>query len=420
MPSLPRSALVCLGTLFLLPACTNDRPDAPATPTSVSLSTAPVTAASCNFPLVRHDAFIYFTGAENVEPAFALIAQMKSAYGASDFATATTRGFDVMSRIESALGTTAIGGTPSNGNTLVNDLARCMSVGTIPTGFDVTAALGPNGLFAVRGAADRLVAKSRGTPVFGAVPLPNTATVTNSWLASAGKRFLLYGFPLATFVTPETYQPGTAFELSTLPAGLTFTPPIVVGECGTFPSNFRLQHTTTTFDAILEDQDVSDICTGVGGGSARGVSGVLHRAIDWVLPQQAYAFGVGGTGGLYSGLSPSGGVTFSPANASMTWIQQPSNGNTSNTTHQIVPAIQLSLVTQNGVPYSYGIVTLSVVGGNGSVHASGAIGHTGTDGRVSFPNFYLNKPGGYVITASVMVGGQPKTLTSVGFHIDSH
>jgi hypothetical protein len=399
-----RRCTLTLASALLLAACAEDKNGAPAVPTSVSQSQA---AGSCSFSTVRGDARSYF--ASSKDSVFTLISTMETGFKSGGAVGATSAGYDVLGRVASALksttGTNPINGTPAAGNKLVTDLLSCMSVGTVPSDFSVEAALGTNGLFEVpHGTA---AYTSRSTPVYGAEP-------QGDWNVSAGdKQYLLYGYPIANFSAEDTV--GLAFELSTFPTPISFSPAIKAGVCTASGDNPRLQHS----GAILALQTLS-FCT-VGAldrHESAGMFASVGRAMrSLLLPTPLYAFVFGGIGGQLDNLSPSVPVTFPAADVVLSWVQKPTDTRLNKSPQQFVPTIAVRLVTAKGTNLAQVPVTLTVIGNSGSFIATGTVESTKTDGIAYFNNFHLDKSGGYTITASVNVIGSTKSISSGLFNV---
>lgn len=395
-------------------ACAKDQATAPAVPTTASRVVSSV-APSCNFTTMRADAVLYFTTPGPVNEA---ITKMQFAYTAGGAVGATDKGFDVLTRVSSALSTAgAIVGTPTTGDTFVKDVLACMSVGTLPAGFSVAGALSPNGMFNVVGGGSDASGPmtSRGTPTYGAEPQAG-----QTWLSSGGQRFLLYGYERDFSFTPETPAAVTAFELATVPTPLTFSPAIKGGICQTTATNALIQ----SVNVILPLQSLS-FCSGITSVQRHDqgmFASITHAAASFFAPAPLYAFGVGGTGSLLSGLSPKAAVTFAPSAAGLTFVQQPFDSHRSSRP-QFVPPISVLVTTAAGTPVNGVDVTLTVMKNNGSFQSfnNGATSGSGGTGIAVFPNFYTDKSGGYTLVATATIFGVPtKSTVSKLFNIDGH
>jgi hypothetical protein len=409
------SLVTVIGGLALV-ACAKDQTSTPLAPTSVARAVTP-SAPSCNFTTTRSDAALYFS-ASSLQSVREAISNMEVVYNASGAAAANNKGFDVLTKVSSALSTAgAVGGSPTAGDTFVKDVLACMSVGTLPAGFSVAGALSPNGLFEVVGGAGDPTGPvtSRGTPTYGAEPQAG-----QSWAGSAGGlRYLLYGNERDFSFTPETPAAVTAFELATIPTPITFAPAIVGGICQTTATNALIQSVST----ILPLQSLS-FCSGISSirRQDRGVfASITHSVASMFSPAPVYGFGVGGTGSLLSGLSPKAAVTFAPTAAGLAFVQQPKDSRRS-LRPQFSPAVSVLVTTAAGTPVNGVLVTLTVYNNNGSYTLSNATATSGVGagpGIAVFPTLYTDKAGGYNFVASASIFGQAtKSALSTRINID--
>jgi hypothetical protein len=324
----------------------------------------------------------------------------------------------VLTKVSSALSTAgAVIGSPAAGDTFVQDVLACMSVGTLPATFSVAGALSTNGMFEVVGGANDPAGPvtSRGTPTYGAEPQAG-----QSWAGSAGgQRYLMYGYERDFSFTPETPAAVTAFELATVPTPIAFSPAIAGGICQTTTTNALIQSVST----ILPLQSLS-FCSGITmtRRQDRGVfASITHAAASLFSPAPVYGFGVGGTGSLLSGLSPKAAVTFSPAAAGLAFVQQPKDSHRSSRP-QFSPAVSVLVTTAAGTPVNGVLVTITASNNNGSYTLSNATATSGVGapaGIAVFPTLYTNKAGGYNLVASASIFDQPtKSALSVRINID--
>ena len=91
---------MALATTMLVAACAPDGPDRTPLPTSVSAALSPV-PASCSFPTMKNAAKAWFRA--NNDIVYTQISTMQSAYR-SGAAAATGPGFDVLARVQQAVG----------------------------------------------------------------------------------------------------------------------------------------------------------------------------------------------------------------------------------------------------------------------------------------------------------------------------
>jgi hypothetical protein len=402
--------LFTLTSAVVLAACAKDQVDAPALPTSVARSVAAV-AASCDFSTMNQHARDYI---RRPDALYDRLTVFEAAYNAGGAAGATNAGFDVLQYISTALGVSGkITGTPAAGNALVNDVLACMSVGTLPAGFTVEGSLSANGLFAVVGGLGDATGAvtSRGTPLYGAEPQAG-----QTWYGSAGnQRYLVYGYERDFAFTPETPAAATAFELATVPAGVTFNPAIAGGICQTTATNSQLQ----SVNAILAPVTLG-FCSGVTQSEYQGTGlfAMARRAAASLFAPSPLFAGVGGTGGLLSGLSPKAAVTFAPAAAGLTFVQQPVDTKRSLGTAQFSSPISVRVTTAAGTTIGGVLVTLTPVNNKGSWDSFNNTAVTGANGIAVFQGFWIDKSGGYNLVASGVVFGQPtKSASSNRFNV---
>jgi len=391
------SLLTLLFGAAALVACSQDRAGAPIAPTAISRASVP-SAPACNLSGARVHAASYFVARD---PVFDRISAMQRAYATGGAAGATNAGFDVLARVSTALKSSgAIVGTSAAGNVFVNDILACMNVGTLPSGFSVQEALGPNGLFAVVGGPNDPPAgvTSRGVPTYGAEP-----QMDQTWFASAGnRRFLLYGFPRDYSFSVETPAATTAYELSTVPTPLTFSPAIAVGVCQTTSSFAQLQHV----GIILAPRGLV-FCSGTSAApsSGNGVFALAQRAWASLAPTPLFAAALGGTGSLVSGLSPIGAITYVPSAGDLEFVQQPTDLDPSHP--RFSPPIAVSAGTANDTPVNGVLITLTVrdAGGN-IVPVRNNTAYTNGNAIAVFTGFNIERAGTYTITATGTILGQ--------------
>jgi hypothetical protein len=392
MHSRKLSLLTLIGALAAAAACAKDQTDAPLVPTGISMAVAPAT--TCDFNVMRADTRLLFA---TPGPVLEKVTAMQRAYATGERAGATNPGFDVLARIGPALATTgAIIGSPTVGDTFVKDVLRCMAVGTLPSGFSVAGAFLPNGLFAVVGGPSDPAGPvtSRALPTYGAEPQAG-----QTWFGSGGnRRYLLYGYERDFSFTTETPAATTAFELATVPTPITFAPAIAGGMCQTTTTNAQIQHVSI----ILALHSLS-FCTGSAmiQPSASGFFASLrHAAASLLSPEPLYAFGVGGTGSLLSGLSPGGAVTYVVGAAGVDFVQQPTDASRS-ARPQFTPAISVLAETANGTPVNGVLITITRTDALGHVSSPpNNTAYTDGNGIALFPNLIVEQLGTFTLTAS--------------------
>ena len=265
-------------------------------------------------------------------------------------------------------------------------------------------------------------------PLFGAEPTGLT------W--PLGGRTLFYGWPVSAATLAGEGVSGNVFDLRTLPSGLTFSQSIRAGVCVTDEEGARILHKHAGDPAvILPPAGRPAFCPAaptVGLEPMHSPFAFAARTLaSWLAPQPAYAarammpaFG-GGGGGLVSGLSEIGPVEFTASLAFTDSIRNAARSDTTKgildndpTTSQFPPIIKVRAQTVAGNPLAGVTVKLTVAGNSGSftppVYDTAV---TGTDGVASFPDFVLNKSGGYTITASAPEFGSGVLATSNVFNI---
>lgn len=429
-------------------ACASDRDTAPPQPPQPP--TAAATRATATGPLVCDPTFARATAdaqaffASSSDPVFATLQSMHSLYQSGGKRAATDAGFDALQQIAAARLTSHQGGSASAGDALTKDLLACMSIGTLPPGFDVTTALS-NGVYTVRGGsndstspalAQTLVGGQRSltAPVWGIEPI-------NSWAGQfelRPTRFLVYGAPLPvnTFTRdPASTDPNnvayTGFDISTIPVMPRLSlvhangsaAPVRVGICidpatGGNPNllvhagaadTTILRLATPMFCATFADADLAP----------HGMLATLvHGARSLFTATPAYAF-LGGVGGLPSGLSPFGPVKVSVDDITLTFTQQPSRVKQGSI---MSPPVRVQAVTENGTPIGGVRITLHVLRANGSdVGVTTGTQETTSDlpsapGIASFGHLAIPTPGTYWLVATGMMNGTATlTVTSKAF-----
>jgi hypothetical protein len=415
--------LLCLGTVAFV-ACGTDRQDAPLAPTSVSRA---VSSTPCsNFSFMRNDAKAYFASGKDL--VIARINAMETAYqanvatpSAANQAVVDDAGLSVLARVGTALNEAgALKGTPAIGDVLVKDVLLCSTIGTVASGFSFADALGPNGLFGVRGGSGDVAGAltSRGTPIYGAEP-----QYDKTWANSASKRFLMYGYLLSSFSTIEASITGAKpFEVSTLPA-VTFANQVLVGECLSGTESYPIQHVASILPNV-----VPTFCSSAQvmapTETNSGFFALVSRAADLFTPRPAYAFGFSGSGGLISGLSPFFPVKVKASNVSIK-MEHLVNGvvtpqfTNKNVGDKFTLVITIRTTTApTGTPLADVPVTVLVSGNSGSfTQPTPTSGLTKADGTVTFADWSLDKAGGYTITASAPVLGAGFSVSSNLFNV---
>ena len=410
---------VALTGAAILVSCSKDQTSAPLLPTEASFA-KPVVVNYCSISNISNAARNYFSS--RTDPVYSLIDALSAAYKAGGTGAIGTNsaGFAVLGRLGDAAdaGSSAVSGTPAQGSIVANAVLKCMSVaGYTPSdvdAIDFAPALGSTGLFAVRSNTQGNAVKSRGLdadglPLFGAEP--TTDGTSSNWpiktTASPSGKALFYGVKTKndTELLASEDLSSVAFELSTLPTPLTFSPKILVGVCSINNLSARTIHQHGTQTSILAPGGVLSFCSTTTGSISPNLSGFAYatqRLVNWLSPKPAYAFAFrgGGGAGLVDGLSEFGAVEFTPV---INWDQAPTNTGVKKKPQQFTPTVQLTVKTSIGTPYS-GNVHLNVVGNHGSFAISGNDELTDANGVVTFPNLKIDKAGGYTMTAITGIG----------------
>jgi hypothetical protein len=268
-------------------------------------------------------------------------------------------------------------------------------------------------LFGIRTAASTASIHSRfatGHPVYGA----ETATNTTTWGASNGNKpfIVLYGYERAFNFSNERAAISTAYELKTIPAGVTFDPAIVGGTCASVPPGVRLQHNSE----ILEKKELA-LCPVVALGpqadQSRGALALARRVSEWLAPRPLHAavMVAGGMAGSLGGLSPIGPVIVAVDSVKLTILSQPTTGSINVA---LTPPVVVKATTFSGTSIDGLAVRLQVTGNNGSFNITGAGAGTQTDpvlvftkdgGFATFDNLRTDKAGGYTFVAIASLPG---------------
>jgi hypothetical protein len=439
--------------VVILASCGQDITPTTSVPAAPSFARAP----SCSFSTINNDAKAYFRSSK--DDAFGLIDAMNTAYKAGGAADAVTPGFAVLARIGVAAnnGASQVKGTPATsagvGNTLVNDLLLCMK--DYPTNLNFTSALGATGLFGVRygGTTTAVIARNldangvpqnigtngvpiSGTPLYGAEPYSVASSPAPTWPFSGP--VLFYGNKLGASSIAGQQAAGILFDLKTMPV-VTFSSPIRAGVCALSDESARTLHrhtdlsTTTTTTAIVPPAGVPGFCTSPPPLTASRGS-FTQMLASLFTPKPLYAFFLSGGGtGLIRGLSEIGPVTFTDvltfqgnipnASVSDTTLSQDrlGTGEFNTATHQFSSVITVKAVSQGGnVPLVGVKLTLSIFNNSGSyVPAPPENSEAVTDdtGTAYFPNYFIDKAGGYQVTVTSEFG--TKALSNP-FTIDGH
>jgi hypothetical protein len=420
---------VAVAGVLVLASCMQDNSPSALAPTEASRLTAPGTCVRTTFSVIENDAKAYFSS--TTDPVFAKITAMGSAWKSGGTTGATAPGFAILRQVGIAIGTTRVKGDATQGNKLVNDVFTCMSVSGYTYPMSFAPALDVDGLFSVRNgaAADaQFAVVSRGTE--GTPALPTTIPkygaekeiASSPWHATAGE-MLFYGRLVPTSVVTGEANAGYAFELSTLPSGLDFSAnQIKAGVC-TIAAGGKILHDHDGVAgngpaAILPNPGTPAFCANPPAVllTQRSTFGdAMRRVASLFSPQPLYAFGVGGSA-LVRDLSFLGAVTYTD---SLEFVAPVPNANVSNHTTQYgTPGIQVRAFTRATHTPLIGVsIQLDVIGNKGSFIDHNKVQATvGPNGIATFTSYFIDKAGGYTITATSAETG--KKVTSNLFNIN--
>jgi hypothetical protein len=407
------SSVAAGGVLALVVSCSQDQSRGVPVPTEASYGKS--TTPTCSFSTANNDAKAYFLAQK--DGVYALLDAMQEAYRIGGASAAATKlaGMNVLARLGTAAqnGTNQVKGTPTQGNTFANDVLLCMGVAAI----DFTAALGPTGLFAVRdnSTAYAVVAHKFGTdgkPLSGA-PLYGAEPSTGNW--PLAQKTLFHGFleTTATSLADETPS-GVVFDLKTLPADLTFAPEIRAGVCDVADATARILHLHGAAATILPPAGSPGFCTVQPPltVSRSGFRSMMEVATSWFTPQPLFAMPTfGGGGGLVTGLSEIGPVTYT----SVVSFTVPPTNTSLSASPQFPNTVTVTDTTANGNPFKHVLITLTVVGNSGSFTNPpvGSTAYTNDFGIATFPTLFIDKAGGYTVTATSEVGGSAQATFQI-------
>jgi hypothetical protein len=390
-----------LTAAIALASCSQDQSTTASAPTEARF--ARNTTPTCSFSTASNHAKDYFSS--NRDPVYGLLSTMSKA---ATPAAMTDAGWNVLARVETAIAHDSVkAGAASAGSIFVNDVFLCM---TGITGYsysvDFTKALGPDGLFAVRDANTNTSAESHSSD-YGAEP------PSGNWPLSS--RALLYAEKLTVSSLANEPQAGVLFDLKTLPTN-ALTGNIRVGVCTITDPTARVLHAHQGDSPVIlpPDAPLSFCPTSSTLNAGFGGFAFLSKAASWLAPKPAYAamFATrsGGGTGLVSGLSEIGPVSFTSV---VSFTVPPQNTTRSASPQQFTPTVTVLDTTSHGNPVKGVLITLTVVGNNGSYNISGDTATTNQSGIATFPNLHIDKAGGYTVTATSEVGGSASATFNI-------
>jgi hypothetical protein len=254
---------------------------------------------------------------------------------------------------------------------------------------------------------------SLGTPLSGA-PLYGAEPSTGNW--PLAQKTLFYGFLETTATSLANEAPsGAVFDLKTMPANLTFSPDIRVGVCEMGDGTARILHLHDADATILPPTGAPSFCASPPPLSAyrSGFGSMMELAASLFTPKSLFAApSFGGGGGLVTGLSEIGPVTYTPVVSFST----PPKDSKLSASPQFKDPVTVTVLTTHNNPLKHVLVTLTIVGNSGSFTnppVGSAPDYTDENGIVSFPNLYIDKAGGYTITATSEVGGSASVFFNI-------
>lgn len=366
------------------------------------------------------------------DPIFDLLSRQWKAYRDGSEKGARHFGFEALQEIAEARGTSRQAGDGEDGNALTRAIIGCMSLGSLPSGFSVAAAL-EHGVFEVRGGAGDdmgpALAMIAGPSSSSAPPTIWGVEASNGWDATYRKkdtRYLVYGAPrpVNSFtVEPASVDPDdvayTGFDIFTFPAtpALKFGAPLRIGICIDPQSgnvSNRILHREGDSEVVLALSPLTfcDDALAAIESRDRSVYRLLARkAFSFLAPPEAHAWFLGGVGGLASALSPLGPVAVDITQGELQFALQPTPEGVKKPAQiragSAFPVV-MRVTTANGTPVEGVRVTLSIDRNKGvpagAVLQGVTTGITDQNGEVSF-SVSIPKPGGYTLVAVPTLGG---------------
>lgn len=409
------ASLLAVASVAALAAC-GETPTSSRNPQVARATAAPLTL-TCDINGLRANARAYVTS--NQDPLYTIIGALQQLVKNGPTAAGTDMAFDGLARLAAIRGTSAQLGTATGAtfNALTLGFIGCMESyisANVPGDFSVAGALSPGWMYEVRGkASDAAVgAYERGESPYWAAEAPQGWSVATT---SQAKRFLIYGYRLADFLTTDPTV-GSAFEVSTIPTiasgKLTLGSQLTIGQCEVeLTSTLRVQHQ----QSILKEAPLTcatppnfaklSVSPGSNGFSPLRLA---RHALDIFAPRTLEAaMIIGSVGGGRSVLSPFAVIDMQSVQLAFVHgiadgvISQPLADTGGN------PA-QVRVSTLNGSPLSGATVTLSIAGNSssiaffqdGSAAANTTVSRaTDANGLATFSNVRLTKAGGYTILA---------------------
>ena len=365
----------------------------------------PPTGLVCDFGVMKSSAGAYL-GRPNA--ADALITTMKKQYGSGLLPLATATGFDILGIVANAHTAVAAAGTAVQGSKLTNDVIGCMTLNPAVTQpIDFTGALGPNGAYQVRGANGdpnntvNVVSQDRKTVI---------APPAGGFYGWVDTEVLFYSSPIPNTFLTEAKVGVIGHRWNTVPERHAFSSNDgTIAMCVAATDRDRIQEVDADGAQVLTLAEITDFttlgltCPLTTTAAPTGLIGRLaHFAKSLVVPQAAYAGRLGGgTGGLLGGLSDFGVVDVARVDLAFSTIGD-------SRTMDPIPTFTVTATAAGGSPLPGVSVTVAVAGNEGGWIFSGNLTQiTNAEGVATFPGLNLDKPGGYILSATSSYTGFP-------------
>jgi hypothetical protein len=399
-------------------------------------------ATGCDWEAMESAGHAYFS--QRNDAAFTTLELMEAARKANNPALAKEYGFTLLREVASKrLTTGTVASQTAAGAAFVIDVLRCTTYMFPPTAnpdvpqkfLDNLVLILSQGIFEIRGGTgDATISaaaylsvggvKTLGAPVWGVQAYGDPAAPTFTWPTNG--HFVVYGYPILdqnVVISPatniNTNGPGTynSFELGTIPDGHPKTG-LLVGVCfpsvtGTLAANRLIHQDNQLFDntppTLLCQTPLAALEPASWYARALSLAGSLFTPRTATAMQGSDAF----IGGLPDGWSPHSTAQIVGTSVGLAYTTQPVNTSVGVTVPVVVRAVTNGL----GVP---GVaVTISITNNHGVPAGATIVGgdptvHTNSQGYASF-NIAVNKPGGYLFTAS----GEMSAVVGTNFVISN-
>ena len=421
MPFRAFTRFILLAGALTLASCRADQPTSAFTTELDRMSALP---ASCDVSGVTAAAGIYLGTGGGVTSDIDAIrsACLAYAHATTDAArqaaqaAANDAGFSILSRLAAvAGGKSSIPGLPAVGGGLVVGVLEFMSIGT-DTQDHFAGALGPNGMFQVRGAGTSTTASRGGRPEW---------RIKTTW----PNRVLVYGYETTLSsggaVLEEVSK--NRYDISRLPAS-TAVSPFIAYCTDDIAGTTRIQHRVATQSGhheFLSLVSPGAVCSEtIADGSPSMLSSAARLVARLISPRALWANTrlPGGVGGFGSDLSPF--FVASVTDVGVGFVSQPegyfatpgaivaSEGGgvkvRATTGGAVIPnaVIVLSVGNNSGVPAGATLsYTSRALPAGFSCPAEAACETVAANGIADFTGLMANKPGGYTLRADVYFDG---------------